>query len=156
MDTAKQLVNQHSNKLQYVFLIGAGIAALNTLCRADYNFIIYLYMFYVWKFMENSADAQAQEKVASFFILLYSLIIDVFWCLFWGTKWHNLQNDPESGVHKMVLILSWIAILLKIVALIMIGVLDWPNIKNAVPDKLKEKLNMNDGYAKQEDDLPRQ
>lgn len=151
MEQTQKLVNQHSGKLQYVFLIGAGIAALNTLCRADYNFIIYLYMFYVWKFMESSKDSQAQEKVASFFILLYSLLIDVFWCLFWGFKWGGLQEDPESGVHKMVLICSWIGIILKIVALIMIGVLDWQNIKSAIPNKLQEKLNANQGYAEQID-----
>ena len=153
MEQAKSLVNQHSSKLQYVYLIGAGIAALNTLCRADYNFIIYLYMFYVWKFMENSVDSQAQEKVASFFILLYSLLIDFFWCFFWGAKWGNLMNDPEGGIHKMVIFLSWIGILLKIVALFMIGVLDWQSIKSAVPAKLQEKLNNNEGFMPQQDEI---
>ena len=133
MDKAKDLAKKNQNKLPFVFLAGAGIAALNTLCRADYNLIIYLYMFYVWKFMENQQDSQAQEKVASFFILLYSLLIDFIWCIFWGTKWHKLENDSESGVHKMVLIFSWIGIILKIVVLILIGVLDWQNIKSAVP-----------------------
>ncbi|MCQ2818753.1 MAG: hypothetical protein MJ252_15915 [archaeon] len=152
MEQAKKLVNQHSAKLQYVFLIGAAIAALNTLARADYNFIIYLYMFYVWKFMENSQESQAQEKVASFFILLYSLLIDFFWCFFWGAKWGNLKNDPESGVHKMVLLLSWLGILLKIVGLFMIGILDWQNIKAAVPNKLQEKLNKAEGFQEQMDE----
>ncbi len=101
-------------------------------------------MFYVWKFMENQQDSQAQEKVASFFILLYSLLIDFIWCIFWGTKWHKLENDSESGVHKMVLIFSWIGIILKIVVLILIGVLDWQNIKSAVPTKIQEKLNLKD------------
>jgi len=147
MDQIKQQVNKHQTKLPMIFLLGAGIAAVNTLCRADYNFIIYLYMFYIWKFMENAKESQNQEKISSFFILLYSLIIDFIWCLYWGGKWSSLKEDAESGIHTFVLILSWIAIVLKIIVLVMICVLEWGSIRKSLPQSLQQKLN-SDGFAK--------
>ena len=91
MEKIKSLAQQHSNKLFYILLSGGIIAAINTLCRADYNFIIYLYMIYVWQFMENARESQAQEKISSFYILCYSLLIDFIWCFYWGSKWGSLE-----------------------------------------------------------------
>ena len=146
MDTIKKQVNTYQEKLPVIFLICAGIAAVNTLCRADYNFILYLYMFYIWKFMANAKEAQNQEKISSFFILLYSLIIDIIWCIYWGGKWSSLKEDAEGGIHTFVLILSWIAIVLKIIVLIMICVLEWSGISKALPASLQQKLDNVDGF----------
>ena len=77
-------------------------------CLTD-NYIVTLYMFYIWKFMENAKEAQNQEKISSFFILLYSLIIDIIWCIYWGGKWSSLKEDAEGGIHTFVLILSFIS-----------------------------------------------
>lgn len=143
MDKIGNLVNTHSNKIQYILLGAAGIAAINTLGRADYNFILYLYMFYVWKFMENTKESQAQEKLASFYIMLYSLLIDFVWCFYWGAKWGSLKNDPENFVHMLVLILSWLGVILKIVSLFMIGILEWSSIKGSLPKNLQQKLGSN-------------
>ena len=82
MDKIKNLLAKHSGKIKYLFICGAIIAGINTLSRADYNFILYLYMFYVWTFMGNAAEEQSQDKIGTFYILLYSLLIDLFWCLF--------------------------------------------------------------------------
>lgn len=141
MEKIKSLAKEHSNKLNYILLCGAIIAAINTLCRADYNFIIYLYMFYVWQFMENAKESQGQEKISSFYVLTYSLLIDLIWCLYWGSKWGSLEKDYEGTLHSFVIFLSWIGIILKIIISIMIGVLDWENIKSSLPEKLQEKVN---------------
>ena len=141
MEKIKSLAQQHSNKLFYILLSGGIIAAINTLCRADYNFIIYLYMIYVWQFMENARESQAQEKISSFYILCYSLLIDFIWCFYWGSKWGSLEKDSESGIHTLVLILSWIGIVVKIVVIIMIGVIEWESIRRAMPKSLQQKLN---------------
>ena len=141
MEKIKSLAKEHSNKLNYILLCGAIIAAINTLCRADYNFIIYLYMIYVWEFMENAKESQGQEKISSFYVLTYSLLIDLIWCLYWGSKWGSLEKDSESGIHSLVLILSWIGILVKIVVIVMIGVIEWDNIKTSMPNALQEKFN---------------
>jgi len=141
MDQIKNLSNQHSDKLPYLYLSGALIAAFNTFCRPDYNFIVYLYMFYIWKFMGDNEEIQSKQKLSSFFILIYSLFIDIIYSIYWGSKWGSLEKDYESTLHSFIIFLSWIGIILKIVIAVMIGVLDWNNIKSSLPEKLKEKLN---------------
>ena len=141
MDQIKQLSNEHSNKLPYLFLSGALIAAFNTFCRPDYNFIVYLYMYFVWEFMGNNKEIQAKQKLSSFYILIYSLLIDLIYTIYWGSKWGSLEKDYEGTLHSFVIFLSWIGIILKIVISIMIGVLDWENIKSSLPEKLQEKVN---------------
>ena len=54
MEKLKTLVNEHKDKLNYVVLGCAGLAAFNCLIRPDFNLIIYLYVYYVWyMFNEN-------------------------------------------------------------------------------------------------------
>jgi hypothetical protein len=114
MDQLRQLVSTHQNKFQFLLLGGVGLAAFNTLARPDFNLILYLYIFYIWKFMENSKEAQASEKINTFYILLYSLLIDFIWTIFWGAKWNMLKVDYEGTIHGMVIFFSWIAIILKV------------------------------------------
>lgn len=54
MNLIKSNILKNQDKIHFLFFIGAGIAGFNTLLRADYNLIIYLYLFYVWTMMTNS------------------------------------------------------------------------------------------------------
>ena len=110
MEKIKSITAKYSSKLKYFLLLGAIIAALNSLSRADYNFVIYLFMFYVWTFMENSPQAQRQDKIGTFYILLFSLLIDVIWSCYWGKKWDTVP----TVCHEMTVFLSWCGIILKI------------------------------------------
>ena len=130
-----KFIKKHSGKLKYLFLLGATIAAFNTLSRADYNFVLYLYMFYVWTFLGNSTEIQAEDKLGTFYILLYSLFIDIFWCLFWGGKWDNIS----TLVHEFTLFFSWIGIVVKSCLIIIIGILEWDIIKVSFIRLLKQK-----------------
>ena len=151
MEKVKNLAIEHKNNLLLFFLGGAILAGINTFFgRADYNLFIYLYMSYIWKFMSGSSENQTQEKSNTFNILLYSLLIDIFWCLYWNSKWNNLKVDPEGAIHSLVILTSWIGILLKIVIIAMIGILEWNVIKTVLPKKLQEKLNP--GYDPQIDE----
>ncbi len=151
MEKVKNLAIEHKNNLLLFFLGGAILAGINTFFgRADYNLFIYLYMSYIWKFMSGSSENQTQEKSNTFNILLYSLLIDIFWCLYWNSKWNNLKVDPEGAIHSLVILTSWIGILLKIVIISMIGILEWNVIKTVLPKKLQEKLNP--GYNPQIDE----
>ncbi len=113
MDRIKQLVTQHQDKFKFLLFGGAGIAAFNTLARPDFNLILYLYIYYVWNNMNDSKETQASEKINSFFILAYSLIIDIIWSSFWGSRW-GMKNDNESSIHSMVIFFSWVAIFVKV------------------------------------------
>ena len=151
MEEVKSLAIENKNNLLLLFLGGAILAGINTFFgRADYNIFIYLYMSYIWKFMSGSSENQSQEKANTFNILIYSLFIDIFWCLYWNAKWNNAKIDPESAIHSLVILTSWIGVLLKIVIIIMIGILEWNTIKKVLPQKLQEKLNPD--YAKQIDE----
>ena len=151
MEKVKSIAIENKNNLLLLFLGGAILAGINTFFgRADYNLFIYLYMSYIWKFMSGTLENQKQEKSNTFNILLYSLIIDIFWCIYWNSKWNNLKVDPEGAIHSLVILTSWIGILLKIVIIVMIGILEWDTIKSVLPQKLQERLNPD--YAKQIDE----
>ena len=148
MEKIKSLTVKHSSKLKYLFICGAIIAALNTLSRADYNFILYLYMFYVWTFMENSQAAQRQDKIGCFYIMVYSLLIDFIWVLFWGGKWDTVP----TLFHEMTLFFSWLGIILKIFIALVIGLLDFDMIKASINSLLNTKKNQSEKYDPFQDD----
>ena len=152
MEKVKNIAQENKSNLIYLFLGGAFLAGLNTFFgRADYNLFIYLYMSYIWKFMDNIKENQIQEKINTFNVLIYSLFIDIFWSLYWNSKWNNLKEDPEGTIHSLVLLFSWIGVLLKIIIIGMIGILEWNIIKTALPKKLQDKLNPE--YSQQIDEL---
>ena len=150
MDTISRLAEKYSDKLKYLILAGASIGLINTFCRADYNFILYLYMFYVWMHLTEDQEIQTREKITIFYILFYSLIIDIIWCFFWKSQWGYLKEDIESGTHGLVIFLSWVGILLKVIIGLIIVFSEKNIMKGALPRKLGEKLNA--GYSKQIDD----
>ena len=150
MEKVKQLAEKYSDKLKYLFIGGAFIGLINTFCRADYNFILYLYIFYVWRFMNDDLESQIREKVTFFYILLYSSIIDIIWCFFWSSKWGLLKEDIESGTHGLVIFCSWIGILFKAIILIIIFVSERNNLKGSLPKALSQKFNSE--YLQQVDD----
>ena len=149
MDKIKNLLSRHSGKLKYLYLCGAIIAAINTLSRADYNFVLYLYMFYVWTFMGNTAEEQRQDKIGTFYILLYSLLIDIFWCLFWGGKWDNITNIA----HELTLLLSWCGIILKIIIICLIGIIEFDILKSSLLRLLKAKDQRKDAFEVFHDEM---
>ena len=143
MDKIRNLLSKHSSKLKYLFLLGAVIAAINTLSRADYNFVIYLYMFYVWTFMGDSAEAQRQDKIGTFYILVYSLVIDFIWCIFWGGKWDTVP----TLMHEMTLFFSWCGILLKLFIAFIVGFMEKDNIQSSLLSSLRIKSQKPDEFV---------
>ena len=149
MDFIRNLLAKHSGKVKYLFLLGAIIAGFNTLSRADYNFVLYLYMFYVWTFMGDAMEIQRQDKIGSFFILLYSLFIDIFWCLFWGGKWDNIP----TLAHELTLFFSWFGVVIKIIVFIIISLMEWDTIKSPLFHFLKAKDNKAQGFNTYNDEI---
>ena len=85
-------------------------------------------MFYVWTFMENSPEAQKQDKLGTFFILNFSLLIDFIWTIYWEGKWENVP----TLFHEMTIFFSWCGIILKFCIILIVGVLEFDNIKTAL------------------------
>ena len=151
MEAVNKIGQKFSDKLKYLFLSGACLALINTFSRADYNFVLYLYMYYIWIYITNDLEIQTREKITSFYILFYSLFIDIIWCFFWKSQWGYLKEDIESGTHGFVIFLSLIGIFLKIFIFIVIAVSEKNIIKGTLPKALGEKLNSR-GYLPQVDD----
>ena len=151
MEKVKQIAEKFSDKLKYLLLFGDCIGLINTFSRADYNLIIYLYMFYVWIFMKEDLESQAKEKVTFFYIFCYSFIIGIIWFLFWRSKWNLLKEDIGSGTHGLVLFLSWLGIFLKVFVGIIIAISEKNILKGSLPKTLSEKLNSR--YSPQIDDM---
>ena len=150
MEKITKTVQTHSDKLKYLIMAGAVIGLINTFCRADYNFILYLYMYFIWIHITEDKEIQTREKITIFYLLLYSLFIDLIWCFFWKSQWGYLQEDIESGIHGLVIFLSWIGILLKIIIEVFIAVSEINALKGTLPKRLGEKLNSE--YLPQIDD----
>ncbi len=128
-------IKKHQGKVKYLFLLGAIIAGFNTLSRADYNFVLYLYMFYVWVFMGDTPEIQQQDKLGTFYLIFYSLFVDLFWCLFWGGKW----DAVPTIAHELILIFSWLGVINKILVFVIILLLEFNNIKASWLHLLKAK-----------------
>ena len=150
MDKLTQIAEKHSNKLKYLILTGAIIGLVNTFGRADFNLILYLYMYYIWNFMAEDQEIQTREKITSFYILIYSLLIDFIWCIFWNSQWGYLKEDIESGTHCLVIFLSWIGIILKLIIAFLIAVSEKNVLKGTLPKAIEERLNK-EGYFSQVD-----
>ena len=150
MEKITKTVQTHLDKLKYLIMAGAVIGLINTFCRADYNFILYLYMYFIWIHITEDKEIQTREKITIFYLLLYSLFIDLIWCFFWKSQWGYLQEDIESGIHGLVIFLSWIGILLKIIIEVFIAVSEINALKGTLPKRIGEKLNSE--YLPQIDD----
>ena len=91
--------------------------------------------------LTEDQEIQTREKITIFYILFYSLIIDIIWCFFWKSQWGYLKEDIESGTHGLVIFLSWVGILLKVIIGLIIVFSEKNIMKGALPKKLGEKLN---------------
>ena len=120
MDKLKEIVFQHQDKLKFGLMAGIGIGAFNCFARADYNLILYIYVYYIWNMLDSKVnlhinkETQENEKINSFFLLGYSLIIDLVWVFYWGSVWSALKLDNQVFIHSLVKLFSWLAILLKV------------------------------------------
>ena len=149
MNGCKDWIYKNQDKIKLFLLIGAAIGAFNCLTRPDYNVIIYLYIYFIFDSCSDNKEMQSSEKLNSFFFLSFSLLIDLFWTLFWSGKWSHIK-DFERTIHVIVIISSWVAIGLKGFVIFAIGLIEWSSIKSSLPAKLQEKL-AGDNYQAQND-----
>lgn len=148
MESCKQWIYQNQDKMAYFFLLGAAIGGFNCLTRPDYNLVIYLYIYFIWDKCSDNKEMQSSEKLNSWFFLIFSVLIDVFWTLFWSGKWSHIK-DFEKTIHVIVIITSWVAIGIKGFIIFAIGLVEWSSIKSSLPEKLQERLTGN--YKQQQD-----
>lgn len=149
MDTCKNWIYQNQEKLKLIIFCGAIVAAVNCFARADYNLVIYLYIYLIFDNCSSNKALLESEKLCSWFFLMFSIILDVFWTLYWRGKWSGVAADFERNIHFLVLLGSWIGIGIKGFLIFAIGLVEWSSIKSTLPISLREKLEGN--YQQQSD-----
>jgi uncharacterized membrane protein len=150
MDKCQEWIFRNQKKLSYFLLLGAVIGGVNCLSRPDYNLIIYLYLYFIWEISSDTKEMQNIEKLNSWFFLAFSILIDIFWTIFWSGKWSHIK-DLERFIHIFVIILSWVGIGLKGFIIFAIGLIEWSSIKSSLPKTVQEKLT-GQNYKEQQDD----
>ena len=87
-------------------------------------------------------------------------MIDFIWVFFWGSKWAKITHDYERSIHGLVIIFSWIAICLKVFIffikifnILAVGLIEWSTISKSFGDNLTEKLNQNNNFVRQKDEI---
>jgi hypothetical protein len=48
MDQIRKFILKNQDKLKVIIMIGTVLAAINCISRPDYNFVGYLYVYYIW------------------------------------------------------------------------------------------------------------
>ena len=119
MDKCKNFIFNNQDKMKFLFLLGAGIAGFNCLTRPDFSLIIYLYIYYIWEMCSDVKEMQSVEKLNSFYFLIFSVLIDVIWTIFWSGRWSHIK-DFEKTIHVIVVLSSWIAIGIKVIYVLLI------------------------------------
>ena len=60
--------------------------------------------------VSNNNIKNVSSKIGTFYLTVFTLLIDFIWALYWGEKWENVP----TLFHEMTLFLSWCGIILKI------------------------------------------
>ena len=106
MDNLKNMIESNHKAIGY-FVIGCiALAGLNCIERPDYNFFLYLFIYYTiikkHKF-QPEAKYITNERMFLTFTLIVSFVIDFIWIMIYKNKNVNLS-----------ILLSWIEIIVKV------------------------------------------
>ena len=99
--------------------------------------------------MGNCMEEQRQDKIGTFYILFYSLLIDVFWNLFWGGKWDTIP----TLAHEVTLFCSWVGLILKVCIIIIIGLSELEVIKSSLFRFLRARDNQSKSFIPYHDEI---
>lgn len=74
--------------------------------------------------------------------MIITLLVDFIWLCYWGSAW-NGENDIgnwETGVHHFVFAMSIINFIIKLAAIVLVGLTEKGNIKENLPGPLANVL----------------
>ena len=109
--------------IQRLFLISAFIASLTCFARPDYNLPLYIFTYMAWGlqrveiFFYNYIKYEQSQKGRIAWLLVFTLIIDIIWVLYWATFWGSSSFEKgywENGIHNFVVALSILNLILKV------------------------------------------
>lgn len=77
MDKIRNIILNNQDKLKLIIMFGAILAAFSCVSRPDFNFVGYLYTYYIWfiyntdrviSFFKNFRKYKIKKKLCAFFI----------------------------------------------------------------------------------------
>jgi F0F1-type ATP synthase assembly protein I len=98
-----------------IFLLGAVLASIACLGRADYNLPVFLFAYIAWMYMSH-------QKMNVIMFFGFSLIVDIIWFIViaWKT-WFDSSYERlapwEHKLHVMTLVLVIINFVLKLISI---------------------------------------
>ena len=115
MDNVKNMIQSNEKVIEYLIFGCIALAGLNCIERADYNFFIFLFIYYTMimkhKFQPNPNNIKNERLFMSLSFII-SFIIDFIWIVIYKNKNINLS-----------ILLSWIEIIIKIPAFFIVLVM---------------------------------
>ena len=106
MDNVKNMIESNEKVIEYYIFGCLCLSVLNCIERADYNFFIFLFIYYTMimkhKFQPNPNNIKNERLFMSLSFII-SFIIDFIWIVIYKNKNINLS-----------ILLSWIEIIIKI------------------------------------------
>lgn len=95
-----------------LFLIGAVLAAVGCLERADYNFPVFLFGYMAWTHMKN-------QKLTVTLLFCFSIFMDFIWFYVvalrtWFHQEYKKLLPLEHGIHVTVTSIVFVNLILKI------------------------------------------
>lgn len=149
MDKCKDAIYRHQGKIKIILITSIAISLLNCFSRFDYNFVVFLYLYFLWDNNIENKQLESTERVIAWFFLCFTVLADLLWLFTWPSKWSKIK-DFQSTIHFIVSLSSWINLGLKGVIIFSVGLINWSSIRSSLPKTVQEKLTGN--YKEQVDE----
>ena len=101
---------QHINKLFGMILI---LSLFTYFERADYNLPLFTFSALLWN------QRSPPQKIRVWYLLLFSLIVDFIWIIYWAVTWNNFDNK-ELALCNFTLMVSSLVFVVKIIVMIVL------------------------------------
>ena len=146
MDKITSFIRHNEEKLQYVYLSMLAIHAINCYARPDYNIILYALLYLSWTSSLSIGTVTKQisneEKNYSYIILIVTFILDIFWFFIYSDR-VNYIIGFDWFIWKVCGLFSTIALCVKFILILALGVLEWEVVSMNFRSALKDKMDNN-------------
>ncbi len=100
---------QHLNKLFVAIIV---LSIFTYFQRPDFNLPLFAFVLLLWN------DTYTKQKQRMWYLMAFSLLIDVIWIIYWAITWGS-YNNREHSLGSFTIILSVLIFLLKLVVVIL-------------------------------------
>lgn len=152
MDKIKHIIAQNENKLKWVFVACLINHLICCYSRTDYNVMLYILLYFSWEPNQIGIcdkTISAEERNYSYFLLLFTIILDVVWLIAFNNKSEILEGFA-SGMFTITFVLTIIGVIIKLILAFALGLLELDMLKNYLPQTMQDKINLQGQSSRKE------